>query len=315
MVICYANTGGSRRMQYKALILVVFLLSSVEAFAQSPGPTPRPDGRPNSQLTSLGDENDRFNRLRSIEKLSPKKAPTYHPLLDRKSGLYRTATSEEMQLLAVDESHTSKYSAFLKQPGTGIVKLSGESSCISDGDLVVATERCIALKMPGAGTSFSFRVESYRMPRLADLVLFKGMFGADAVLQQFTLVKLGSVIIEDVTLETDGMKYLTAVLPIQNRDSFAAFDAEMTKGVESGGFVYRKGHPVVYGATYALRSIAFRGKYPRSIDGVEYDEMDYDKRRDIIVAFQVIGLDSAGNATIIWKRLRDVDSPKLELKK
>lgn len=246
-------------MSVRLLIILLTLLAS-NAVAQSPGPTPRPDGRPNSQLTSLGDENDRFNRLRSIEKLSPKKAPTYHPLLDRKTGIYRTATTEEASLLAVDESHSAKYQAFLKQPGTGLIKLSGESSCISDGDLVVATERCIALKMPGAGTSFSFRVESYRLPRLADLVLFKGMFGADAVLQQFALVQLGNVDIESVTTETNGMDYLAKLAPLRDRASFADFDSAMTKGVESGGFVYRKGHPVIYGATYALRSIAFRGK-------------------------------------------------------
>ncbi len=296
------------------IILILTFLSS-GAIAQSPGPTPRPDGLPNNQIRALGDENDRFNRLRSIEKLSPKSAPTYHPLLDRKTGIYRKATDEEIQLLAVDESHLSKFAAFLKQPGTGIIKLSGESSCISDGDLVVATDRCIALKMPGSGTSFSFRVESYRVPRLADLVLFKGMFGADAVLQQFALVQLGGVDIESVTLETSGMSYLIGLAPLRDRDSFAGFDAEMTKGVEAGGFMYRKGHPVVYGATYALRSIAFRGKYPRSVDGVDYDEMDYDRRRDILVAFQVIGLDSTGNATIVWKRLKDAESPKLENKK
>jgi len=298
-------------MSCRITIFIVMLLSS-GALAQSP--TPRPDGRPNTPLRTLEDENSRFDRLRSIEKLSPKSPQTYHPLLDRKTGIYRKATEEEVRLLPVDESHFVKFGPLLKQPGTGIVKLSGESSCISDGDLVVASERCVALKMPGAGTSFSFRIESYRLPRLADLVLFKGMFGADGVLQQFALVQLGSIDIEKVNLETDGLKYLAGLTPLRDRTSFATFDTEITRGVESGGFIYRKGHPVVYGTTYALRSIAFRGKYPRAIDGVQYDELEYDRRRDVIVAFQVIGLDSAGNATIVWRILRDIDAPKLESK-
>lgn len=217
-------------------------------------------------------------------------------------------------MLAVDPLHLEKYEAFLKQPNTGILKLSGESSCISDGELVVATERCLALSMPGSGTSYSFRFESYRIPRLADLVLYKGMFGADGTLQQFTLVMLGSVDIEKVDLETEGMGYLTGLTPVRERSALPGFDSEMTQGVESAGFMYRKGHPVVYGETYALRSIAFRGKYMRSIEGVDYDELDYDRRRDVIVAFQVVGLDSAGNATIVWKRLRDVEAPKLDIK-
>ena len=297
-----------RRTGLLALLVVVIFTGG--AIAQSP--TPRPDGRPNSPLRTLEDENSRFDRLRSIEKISPKRSHRTHPLLDRKTGIYRKATEEEIKVLAVDESHLSKYSVFLKQPETGIVKLSGDSSCISDGDLVVATEQCIGLKMPGAGTAYSFRFDSYRLPRLADLVLFKGMFGADGVLQQFALVQLGSIDIEQVSLETAGMKYLTELQPLRDRASFSTFDSAITQGVDSEGFVYRKGHPVVYGATYALRSIAFRGNYPRSIDGVEYDEIDYDRRRDVIVAFQVIGLDSAGNATIVWKRLRDLEAPKLE---
>jgi hypothetical protein len=294
------------------IALFIAAIFSSSAIAQSPGPTPRPDGRANNQIRALEDENSRFDRLRSIEKLSPKSPPKFHPLLDRKTGIYRKASEEETRVLAVDESHISTYRLFLKQPGTGIVKLSGDSSCISDGDLVIAKEQCIDLKMPGAGTSFSFRLESYRLPRLADLVLFNGMFGADSVLQQFALVRLGEVDIEQVGMDSPGIKYLIDMQPLRDRTLFAGYDAEITKGIESGGFLYRKGHPVVYGATYALRSIAFRGKYLRSIDGVEYDEMDYDRRRDVIVVFRVVGLDSAGNATIVWKRLREIESPSLK---
>ncbi len=277
--------------------------------AAAQAPTPRPGERP---INPLADENARFDRLRSIEKLSPKKAPSYHPLLDRKTGIYRIADDDEVRALAVDESHLLKYATFLKQTGTGIVKLSAETSCIADAGVVIATETCAALKMPGAGTSFSFRVESYRLPRLADIVLFKGMFGADAVLQQFSLVRLGNVDIRQVTLQTKGLHYLAGLAPVRDRASFANFDNEMAKGIEVDGFLYRKGHPVNYGETYALHSIAFRGKYQRSIDGIQYDELDFDRRRDILVVFQVVGLDSAGNATIVWKRLMDVESPKLD---
>lgn len=298
-------------MFWRVALLIAAIFSS-GAIAQSPGPTPRPDGRGHSPLRTLEDENARFDRLRSIEKLSPKTSSRRHPLLDRKTGIYRKATDEEIQQLAVDESHISRYGPFLKLPGTGIVKLSGDSSCVSDSDLVVASDRCLRLKMPGAGTSYSFRLESYRLPRLSDIVLLNGMFGADSVLQQFALVQLGDQDIEQVSLDSPGLKYLIELEPLRDRSLFAAYDAEITKGVELGGFIYRKGHPVTYGATYALRSIAFRGKYLRSIDGVEYDEMDYDRRRDVIVVFKVIGLDSAGNATIVWKRLRDIESPSLK---
>jgi hypothetical protein len=169
--------------------------------------------------------------------------------------------------------------------------------------------------MPGAGIAYSFRTESYRLPRLADLVLYHGMFGADSVLQQFALVELPNIGLVDVSLETPGMKYLVELQHARSGDEYTKLAAEIARGVSVNGFTYRNGLPVRRGATYALRSIAYRGKYVRTIDGVQYDELDFDRRRDIVVAFQVVDLADNGNVTIIWKRIRDLEAPKLEAKK
>ena len=41
--------------------------------------------------------------------------------------------------------------------------------------------------------------------------------------------------------------------------------------------------------------------------------MDFDRRRNVIVAFRVVERDDNGDTTIVWKRLRDVASPKLKV--
>lgn len=301
------------------LFLVVSLFAFSLAIAQSPSPTPNaPPPQRSTAPNPIDEGNARFQRLRMLDLLlsqNGQQEARTHPLLDRKRGMYRKPSSKETRIMAVNTSLSAKYDAFLKNPHTGIVKLSAESSCASNAEVVVASEKCSNLSIPGAGTAYSFRFESYRMTRLADLMLLDGMIGADAVLQQYALVNLANVNIEETSLETEGMKYLVNLEPVRDGDAFVAFDAEIARGIRADGFLYRKGLPVEVGATYALRSIAFRAKYIRSIDGVVYDELDFDKRRDQIVAFQVIARDADGSVTIVWKRLKDAEAPKLEIKK
>lgn len=311
----YRHFGGTNRMLCKAFVLMLLLFSASLISAQimpTPTPTPRPGTRAANPV--IGD-NANFDRLRSIEMMNNENAKKSHPLLDRKKGIYRKPSDDEIRALAVDPAHVATYTSFLMQSNTGIVKLSSESSCAASAEVIVATPKCSALQMPGSGIAYSFRAETYRLPRLADVVLYQGMFGADAVMQQFALVELADIKIEEVTLETSGLKYLVQLPPVRTEDEFTRFAAGIARGVQANGFMYRNGHPAKNGSTYALRSIAYRGKYLRTIDGVQYDELDFDRRRDVIVAFQVIDIDPEGNVTIVWSRLRDLEAPKLETRK
>lgn len=311
----YRHFGGTHRMLCKAFVLMLLLLSASEISAQimpTPTPTPRPGTRAANPV--IGD-NANFDRLQSIEMMNNENAKKSHPLLDRKKGMYRKPSDDETRALAVNPSHLTAYASFLKQPNTGIVKLSGESSCAATTEVIVATPKCATLQMPGSGIAYSFRAETYRLPRLADIVLYQGMLGADAVMQQFALVVLANIKIEDVTLATSGLKYLVEVPAVRSGDEFTRFAAEIARGIQADGFTYRNGHPANNGGTYALRSIAYRGKNLRTIDGVPYDELDFDRRRDVIVAFQVIDVDPEGNVTMVWRRLRDLEAPKLQTKK
>ena len=304
-------------MRYCIVLFAMVLMFSATAIAQATGTPPSnsgPGSRDRNAPSVIGD-NASYDRLRSIEMVAPKNRAGSHPLLDPKSGIYRRPSKEETAALAVGVQFLERYAAFLKEPNTGIVKLNADPSCVSDTGMVAASEKCLPFRMPGAGIAYSFRTESYRLPRLADLILHEGIFKSGGAFQQVIMADIGDFAIEDVTLDSPGMKYLVNYEPAGDTDIFTRTENEIVKGIEADGFLYRKGHPVKENSTYALRSIAYRGKYIRSIDGIPYDEMEFDKRRDVMVAFRVVERDAAGNVTIVWKRLKDVESPKLKVKK
>lgn len=304
-------------MLCRGLLILIVLFVNAVAFAQfptTPTPTPKPNSRQGQAGPIIADNVD-FERLRVIEMMIPKDRAPVHPMLDPKKGVYRRPGKEEIEVLAVNEPLLVKHTEFLKIPNTGIVKLNAESSCISTADIVVATEKCVPFKMPGAGAAFSFRTESYRLPRLADVILFDGVFKTGGVLQQVILANIGDVAIEHLSLDSKGITYLTDLKPVRDSVEFMQFDSDLAKGIEAQGFLYGKGQMLKEESTFALRSIAYRGNYIRTVDGISYDELDFDKRRDIIVVFRVVDRDAAGSITIVWKRLKDSEAPKLKIKK
>lgn len=300
-----------------AFLLMSISLFSCLALSQLPGPTPTPTPRPGSRAAAVPAvvrDNGSYDRLRAIEAMTDKPRTPSHPMLDAKNGIYRKPSKEEIKVLAVSEQLIAEYASFLQRPNTGIVKLNADSSCVSTTEIVVASEKCAVFKMPGAGAAFSFRTETYRLPRLADIFLYEGLFRADAVLQHVAMANLGDVPIGDVALGNDGLRYLVELRPSADGESYLKYDDDLAKGIQANGFLYRKGHPVQASMTYALRSVAYRGKYIRSVDGISYDELGYDRRRDVIVVFRVVDKDEAGNVTIIWIRLQDTEAPKLKIK-
>jgi hypothetical protein len=281
-------------------------------------PTPTPSPRPGSRQANLPPtvaDNEHYDRLRKIEMLGQDNRIRNHPLLDPKKGIYRRPSNDETEILAVSEPLLNKYAAFLRGPNTGIVKLNAESSCISETDVIVASEKCLEFKMPGAGTAYSFRNLSYRIPRLADVILVDGTFMTGGVFQQVIMTEIGDVPFESVTLGSPAMKYLVELKPVRDNVEFMRFNDELINGIQANGILYSKIRAVKENTVYVLRSIAYRGQFLRSIDGVQYDELDFDKRRDIIVALRVADIDDAGNVTIAWKRLKDSEAPRLKILK
>lgn len=292
------------------------LFGGLNANAQIPNPTPQPaPRRTRSNSTVIRDSNSTFDQLRALEiERKKEELPVNNPLNELKRIIYRKPNKVETQILSPSLSLLKKYAVFLRQPDVGMVKLNGDTSCIENSEILVAKETCLSYAFPGAGTAYSFRTESYRLPRLADLILSNGALKIDGVMQHGIMVSLGNIPLQDVTLQTKGLKYLLDFKPVETVESLLKIDSELSKGIKADGFLYRLGFYAHNQTTFALRSIAYKGKYMRSVEGILYNELDFDKRKDILVAFQVVETDTNSNITILWKILSQGTAPSLKTK-
>jgi len=110
------------------------------------------------------------------------------------------------------------------------------------------------------------------------------------------------------------LKFLVDFQPEPDYEKGRAVDLKLVEGIRAEGFFYRRGLFIVENTTFALRSIAYDGKYYRAVNRVTYNEFNYDKRKDVIVVFRIVEKDEAGNVTILWKELREKDSPDIKRK-
>ena len=294
---------------YLALLFGLFF-SVVSANAQAPTWTPtRAEERERMarEIETARNEADELQK-----KIKP--APVISPQRIRASEisrnlLYRYPTRKELKVLSPDGEDQVKYAEFLRQSDTGLIKLAADVGC-DDGKLVVvATPRCFKYLIPGAGSAYSFRTENYRLRRLADIVYTADSFQAMGVLLNGIFVELGDVPLEKVNLQTRGLKFLTNLEP--TADKFQELERQLSKGIDFDGFQYRRSVRAAENTTYVLRSIAYRGFSLRNAEGIFFDEFDFDKRLDVIVAFRLVSKDADGNVTILWKKLLQKNSPKL----
>ncbi len=230
-------------------------------------------------------------------------------------NIYRKPTSEELELIAPNKSDAEKHAEFLKQKNTGLIKLVADTGCADNPYVLDAAAKCQKYTMPGAGASYSFRFENYRIPKLADLTLKNGFFLTSGTSLQGILVKLGDVSLETVNLQSEGLQFIKNFKPEKDYEKVSRWSEKINRGIKADGFLYDSSSPVAENATYALRVIAYKGKIPRSVQGFVYDEAAWDKRKDMIIAFRVVRVDQAGSVTILWKELSSRGAPKLKIAK
>jgi len=228
-------------------------------------------------------------------------------------SLYRKPRKTETEILKPAEKHRQQYAKFLREKKTGLFKLIPDQGCEGHGKVINVAPNCLKYNFPGAGASYSFRLSTYRIGRLADLTFVKKSLIARGVFSGAIFVELGDIPIKNVGLDTPGLKFLSKYKPVKSATDAMNAARRFAKGVKKDGFVYGRGVYVSKQNTFAMRSIAYRGKFIRSFSGYQYNELGFDKRRDIIVVFRIVDVDYNGSATIVWKILRETKSPKLKI--
>jgi len=298
----------------KLIFLSIILLGLVAvSYSQVRGrPEPTPISRTQKAINRANDLNRRSEQLRNTEKFPVRTNEERRIYQQKIKPLYRKATKDERRFMYPSDNDLANYSGYLKSKRKGIIKLVADVGCAKNSKIVVASPKCEGYTMPGAGSAYSFRFGSYRIHHLSDINLKNNTFQALGVLTHGILVNLGDVPIEGVNLKSNGMKYVTKFKPVRNMAGAAKFANKLTKGVKEGGFLYASVLPVKPNSTYVLRSVAYRGIVERKIGGILFNEFDFDKRKDMIIAFRVVSFSPDKDATIVWKRLKSKGSPRIK---
>lgn len=208
-------------------------------------------------------------------------------------------SKEDKKLVSPDESDKTEYRSFLKLPDTSIIKLLN-ASCTQIG--IVELPLACASGIPGFGSYYSFRTARHLYPGLSDIRLEGNKFVVQGFLAQGIIVPLEKTEIENVTLTTEGMRYLAGFVPAETASEAEKQALGFQKGLQTGNHTYYREANVVLNAVYGMRTIAYRSKAKT---------VSLDSRRDITIAFKVIRKDENGNVILVWRKLRDEAAPRL----
>lgn len=225
--------------------------------------------------------------------------------------LYRKTNKKDLKKLDFNQQDFTNFAPFLREKNTGLIKLLPDAGCDKGTSVLVVTEACLKYDFPGAGSAYSFRLADYRSHQLSDLIFSGDRFYSNSVWTQGIFVTVGDVPLEQLNLQTPELKYLVDFQPSNEQEKALTFQKQLLNGVKANGFLYTQVVGLEENTTYALRSVAYNGKFYREVKGVIYDEFSFDKRKDILVGFRVIRKESDGGVTVLWKELSRKDSPKL----
>lgn len=304
----------------KIIFSVLFVFGAIACVnAQQSTPLPTPHGTRRNEISPENRNRAEVNRgFDALENIGNDQRPTSYDLfrtdaIENIRKFYRKPTKSEMALLAPNQSDLEKYAQFLRGADTGLIKLIADRDCGKNPKVLDVSEECLKYSMPGAGASYSFRIKNYSVTSLSDLIYKDDQFQSFGNLTDGIFVNIGDIPLEQVSLSTNGLKFLTDFQPAayfeEVREHFTLFK----NGVEKDGFIYKNGVNAQENTTYILRSIAYSGKSYRMIQGVLYDELLFDSRKDKIVAFRIVSRDKE-SVTIIWKNLAEKKSPKVKSK-
>lgn len=256
-----------------------------------------------------------FARLRAISEQAYRGIPVPREAIKDVDALYREPTVKELEKLLPKAEDLANHAIFLRQGRTGIVRLVADAGC-GDGTMVLAAASpCMEYPMPGNGSSYSFREANYRLSRLSDLRFVDGNFAVSGVLSHGLLTGIGDISLDKVQLNTKGIEHLNNFRPATELAKAVETGRELQNAVEKDGYYYAKELKALEQMTYVIRSVAYRGNVYRSIGRFVYNELNFDKRMDITVAFRIIRKHEDGSITLIWKEIARKPSPVLKRKK
>ncbi|MEK7725505.1 MAG: hypothetical protein AAB336_14225 [Acidobacteriota bacterium] len=282
-------------MRKNSALVVMFLLITSSILSQVPlSPAPKLP-KPNEQNSNERSSNRDRTRSHNFFPFKAKR------------------TKDQDKKLRPSAEDLAKYAEFLKQPRRGIFRLMNDVDCDSNVYVIRVDENC-QNTIPGS-SFYSFREKEYTTAYLADIRFKDGLLISDGLLSQNILVKLGDTPLENLTTDSQGMKFLVDFVPETLNTAATRQYIEIVRGVRADKYEYRKVLPASENMTYAMRIVAYRGSFYKSFRGWIFDLISGDHRVDLILGFRVIRKETDGSVTILWKEIERKKSPKLKYDK
>ena len=221
-------------------------------------------------------------------------------------------TKSDIDAISINPEDAKPFTAFLKQPRTGILRLHNATICSPEKFVVQASGIC-PNNVQGKATSFSFREKDYASKFLSDILFTEDKLLSSGVFTIGLLTNLGSIEINNLTLTSSGIWELTEYQPADDKAEIERQYKLFTTGVRVGENTYRRQAKVVENAVYVLRSIAYKGKVFSGSGAHKVNLLGNDKREDVTIVFKVIKQHQDNSIMLIWKELDRKPSPKIVL--
>lgn len=250
-----------------------------------------PSGAAISRSASLGADLRRLQMEARQRALNNRKPGTVLPIVLTEEEL----TPGERKALEPAPEDRKLHAEFLRQSGAGIFRLMRVDKekhrrvvSVDNPDL---TGDVLLL---GGGAHYSFTKKNHNAGKWAELAWDEDAFvvgiGGDAL---GVLVDLGDVKLEELTLESPGLRYLTQFTPASTASAAEQQFHQLEKGITENGLRHALSAPWKLDTTYALRSINYG-------------------RADLLVAFRAVRQDTNGSLIVLWRKLKGYNTPNLK---
>ena len=301
-------------------VFSLVMVSMISALGQQPYPVPfpaQPLSDPVLERERISERDwqmvrkhlDKLDSLGKFPVYGNTKPPTGPPAVLLLQ--YKRSSAQEIELLAPEREDRTKFTDLLKRKNTGMMKLVMDLGCDEFSIKIPTGNICEQFSMPGGGSAYSFRQKDYQMWKLADLLYDGKTLTAFGQMSLGFMVDLGNIPLDSVTKDTKGVGSIYSFDPTGALSDAYKQNKQFVDGYDVDGFTYKKYLPAIEGETYVMRSCAYNGIASREDKGFKYNELDHDKRSDVIVGFRIVKKDFNGTLTIVWKILQSKPSPTL----
>lgn len=300
-------------MKDAALVVLLLLILSPLAYSQfsaAAGVRAQKE-RETSLLVHTVNERTRGEGRDDIHRINSNGTIEERLAVGRIKALYRNPTEQEQKLIAPDPQDLEGYSDLLNAKKYGLVRMMPDLGCDEVTLQTSRSGRCDTLTIPGGGAAFSFRTRSHRLWRFADIIFDGRSFLAFGQGSQGFLADIGDVPLGKLNENSSGLRFMNDFVPATRFEQIAEQNQSFVKRVIDGDHVYSKVVPAKPNTTFILRSIAYKAYVPRDFEGIRFNELSFDKRSDITVAFRVVRISPDGSVTLLWRELRRLDAPRI----